>query len=641
MRKIALIMDGWKRLFTFAWPDGILKRLHETEEKVNLYIFNSTGNWSRDKDYNAGEYNIFRLPDFREFDGIILELNNISSPEVLREVAKRAGEAGIPVISIANELKDFYYVGIDNYSAMKGIISHLHQEHGCRKFYFIMGPEDNYESRRRTQAVKDYMGEHQLPFSEEEFYHGGFDYQTGVRGFKRLHEIHGEEKPDAIICANDNIAVGVCETAAEYGYRVPEDFCVTGFDNFDKAGYYIPSITTVGHIREEAGYRCADILLRLWAGEEIPRFNYTETKAVLQESCGCRGDTDRNVREYLKSQIIYGIDSEEFDAEVLSLESEMIQCNTVEEMMYCIPQCIPSLKCEAMYLVLDEHINEFKSEPENYNRYELMSDEGFCTKGYPASMQVRFAYEKDRKLDLEHRNITGIFPMFDNAEGGKDFLFLPLHFGRHTVGYFVIQNAVYLMDKQYLFQIINALNGAMENLHKKEKLEYMNRKLSGLYMMDPLTGMYNRMGYQKLADNYFRIMAEGGKRMLILFIDLDRLKYINDNYGHEYGDYAICAVARAIMKYCDKDAVPARTGGDEFVLVQSYASADKLETLVGNIRANLQKTAVQMELPFELGISVGSAVTHPKESLQLADYVKIADQRMYAEKERKKVRREK
>ena len=55
MRKVALITDGWRRLFTYAWPAGILQRIRETGEDVNLYIFNSTGNWSRDAGYNRAE----------------------------------------------------------------------------------------------------------------------------------------------------------------------------------------------------------------------------------------------------------------------------------------------------------------------------------------------------------------------------------------------------------------------------------------------------------------------------------------------------------------------------------------------------------------------------------------------------------
>ena len=83
--------------------------------------------------YNRAEYNIFNLPDLSEFDGIILELNNISSPAVLAEVIHKAKQSHLPVVSIANELEDFYYVGIDNYSAMKQVIAHMHEVHNCKK----------------------------------------------------------------------------------------------------------------------------------------------------------------------------------------------------------------------------------------------------------------------------------------------------------------------------------------------------------------------------------------------------------------------------------------------------------------------------------------------------------------------------
>ena len=84
MRKVALITDGWRRLFTYAWPAGILQRIKERDEEVNLYIFNSTGNWSRDAGYNRAEYNIFNLPDLSEFDGIVRE--NLSNPLLSNEI---------------------------------------------------------------------------------------------------------------------------------------------------------------------------------------------------------------------------------------------------------------------------------------------------------------------------------------------------------------------------------------------------------------------------------------------------------------------------------------------------------------------------------------------------------------------------
>ncbi len=77
-----------------------------------------------------------------------------------------------------------------------------------------------------------------------------YEVESGVRAF-----IHFQEKhllPDAFVCANENIAVGLCHQAQQEGFKIPADFCVTGFDNFDKASYYRPRITTVSYEREKS-----------------------------------------------------------------------------------------------------------------------------------------------------------------------------------------------------------------------------------------------------------------------------------------------------------------------------------------------------------------------------------------------------
>lgn len=639
MRKVALITDGWKRLFTYAWPAGIMQRIRATNEDVNLYIFNSTGNWSSDRGYNLAEYNIFNLPDFSDFDGIIIELNNVSLIEVVKDVARRAKEAGVPVVSIANKVDDFYYVGIDNYAAMWNLMEHLHGWHRFQSFWLLMGPEDNYESIRREKGLRDYAENHGISISEDQIWHGNFDYAGGYAGFQEMWHRHGR-LPDAVICVNDNVAVAVCEAAAEKGFSAPKDFSVTGFDNFDKASFYIPTITTVGHVREEAASAGMDVLLRIWSGQQVPENTYTRTELICQESCGCRQGSSQDPRRKMRDRIMDDVDSESFDKEVLTMEAEMMQCNTVEEMMECIPQCIPSMKCDAMYLVLDDHINDYKDEgEENIYLDTTPLNEAFLLKGYPEKMHMTFSYDEDGTVNLQKREMNGIFPEFESEKSGQTFLFLPLHFGERTVGYVVLRNAIYLMEKHYLFQIIHALTRSMENLHKKEMLTYMNKRLASLYIMDQLTGMYNRMGYDSLGKNAFLVAKKDGKRLIVLFADLDRLKYINDTHGHKFGDIAISTAAKAILKCVPEGAVAARMGGDEFTVILEYESEDAVDKMLNNIRTTLANVTKELGLPFPVELSMGVIITDPEDDRTLEEYVKQADYRMYEEKIRRKINR--
>lgn len=643
MKKIALLMDGWKRYLTFAWPAGILQRIHETKEEAALYIFSSSGNWSRDEKYNEGEYNIFRLPDLGEFDGIVLDLTNVQISSVIEEVVKRARDSGVPVISLGKELDDFYYVGIDNKRAMAGMVEHLVEVHKCRTFWFVMGPGDNYENIRRVEGIREYLDNQGISWKEEDFYYESYEFQCGVNGFRHFME-RGEKLPDAIVCANDNIAVGVCEEAARAGYHAPEDFFITGFDNFDKAAFYTPQITTVSHVREEAGYRCAQLLLQIWQGETPPRFHYTDVEYKFWESCGCNNGHHHEDREYLKGQIIYQIETDAFMEDILSLEYELLKCSTFSQMIDCVLKCLPSMKCDAMYLVMDPRMNEFKNRTES-SEMLMVEDEDFCIHGYPEKMTLEFTYEDPEikegwKLHLEQgkaQELNRVFPFFDCQEAGANILFLPLHFRQRTVGYLVIRDAVYLMERQYLHNMLGALTKAMENLHRHEKLEWMNEQLSNLYVRDTLTGMYNRMGYRKFAGTLFEDRKRA-KNLLILFIDLDRLKYINDNLGHDMGDLAIRAVADAIKSTLDEEGIPVRLGGDEFLVICGELPTQEIEDMIQEIRRKVERGGNQVGL-YELSISAGYVITDKESPKKLEDYVNEADAIMYEEKKAKKAAR--
>lgn len=639
MKKIALIMDEWKRYFTYAWPSGILQRIHEQDEEVNLYIFSSSGNWSWDKDYNIGEYNIYHLPDFKDFDGIILDVTNIVMDDIREETIRRVKASGVPAISVGYEVDGFYYVGIDNYNTMYRVIEHMHRVHHCENYWFVMGPENNYESKKRTQGVKDYMTEHGISFSEQNFYHGTFEYSSGVKGFETLYATHGK-LPDAIICANDNLAVGVGEAALKRGIIIPRDVRMTGFDNFDKASIYRPNITTVGHTREDVGIACMELFSKLWAGEKADPYFYTKTQEIYWESCGCGNQAQIDIRQNLKNRMMYDIETEEFEETVLLLEYELQHCRTIPDIMNCIAKFVSSFKCDAMYLVMDEHIHTYKKQANISQKYQAAIDEGFLETGYPKSMQLQFAYENGERLDVRDMpHINGIFPTFDYEQGGRDFLFLPLHFGKSAIGYFVIRNAVYLLEQQYLFEVMGVLTKAIETLYQKEKLEYLNGMLSALYVSDAMTGLYNRMGYMKLGGDFFEEMHRKNKRISAFFIDLDHLKTINDGYGHENGDFAIKSVALAIKKYSDADSIVARIGGDEYVLLQCAHSEKENEQLKENIRKELRCVAERTNFPMPLTVSIGCVISDPSSEQGLEEYIRLADEKMYEEKVAKRANR--
>ena len=113
---------------------------------LNIAAFTSFSGDMDNPRHDMGEFNIFKLSDFKEFDGAILLTNTLSYKPVVNDIIERIRRAGIPTVSIDNDIKDFYYIGSDNFSAMRRITENMINVHGFTNFAYISGPGGNPES---------------------------------------------------------------------------------------------------------------------------------------------------------------------------------------------------------------------------------------------------------------------------------------------------------------------------------------------------------------------------------------------------------------------------------------------------------------------------------------------------------------
>lgn len=639
MKKIALIMESWGRYFTFAWPSGMLRKIRSTSADIDLYIFNCNANWNDDAMFNKGEHNIFELPELTAFDGIIVDLTNTRDSEAADRLLDRIRRSGVPAISIANRYDGLYYVSVDNYSAMCDIFDHLYDKHGCRTFRFIMGPEENYENSMRSRALIDKAAEKGLPESSYTMHYYDYDVNSGVRAFREMRE-NNEGFPDAVICANDNIAVGFLLEAQSMGFDAPADFLITGFDDLDKSRYFTPRISTVSYMREDIGELCVDMLMKIWAGQTVPETCYISSHPVFWESCGCTSDIAVDLRQHAKDSIIWNIDSEYFANDVVALDSRLSRCGNMGEMIKCIPAGIPTFRCDAMYLVVDklfEYINygDVESmEPVDISGFE----KELHSVGYPEEMTLIFSYENGLYNECR-KSVRGLVPTLMSDEKPSDILFLPIHLRERCIGYFAIKNAVYLMEKQFIFGIMNALISGIEQLHERTKLAVTNKMLSAMYHHDTMTKFWNRSGFTDCAQEYFNKFRAEGRRMAVIYYDLDRLKWINDTFGHDEGDRSIRLTAKAIGKNVSDEAMCFRLGGDEFLVLDRFVSDQELNGRCSSISEVLHDDFSKGAVRSDLTISAGYTVTDPLSDETLEDYVKRADDMMYSCKKAKKMNR--
>ena len=546
MKKIAIVTDGWRRFANYAWISGSRQYIKEHHLDVDIYVFNSFGNFSRDEKFNSGEYNIINLPDFREFDGIILEVTNISPEDIRNEIIDNVKKSKVPAVSLLEEIPGLYHTGINNYSAMEKIVEHLVTKHGCKTLNYVGGPVWNSENKERLSAYCDVLKRHGIEVEEQRIIHKDYEIDTGEWGFEYF--LDRGLLPEAFVCANDNIAVGLCHHAAELGYRIPDDFLVTGFDNFDKACIYEPRITTVGFTKENIAYKAMGLLDQIWSGSKsTERLFYVDVQWVFQDSCGCKAEHPASRGQYVIDRIFGEVRKTDFMNQMLDLKRHLLECNSYLELAEWLPPYFRGLHCEEMFF----YMNRDFLQVEEMDILEEEMAEAYVKKGYPEEMDLVLACGHGKLYCNMERKKGELIPQLWKETSGNMYLFAPIHFRDREVGYLVLQNCDYILNQQLLFEIMATIQEALENLYGRLVLKRMNKKLSLLYIMDSLTGLYNRMAYNKLAIPLYERCMKENRTMLVMFVDADHLKYINDHFGHDMGNLAISSIEHTLQKMSD------------------------------------------------------------------------------------------
>jgi two-component system cell cycle response regulator len=154
--------------------------------------------------------------------------------------------------------------------------------------------------------------------------------------------------------------------------------------------------------------------------------------------------------------------------------------------------------------------------------------------------------------------------------------------------------------------------------------------LLALSLTDELTGLHNRRRFFVVAEQCLKLAIRMKKRPLLLFIDLDDLKWINDHYGHNEGDQALIGLADILKKTFRESDIIARIGGDEFVVLLE-STDEKSETMITRLHENVKEYNAKRSQHI-LSISLGTAYFDPEYPISIDELLAKADALMYAQK---------
>lgn len=156
-------------------------------------------------------------------------------------------------------------------------------------------------------------------------------------------------------------------------------------------------------------------------------------------------------------------------------------------------------------------------------------------------------------------------------------------------------------------------------------------------LTDDLTRLYNRRGFMALAEQHLRIARRQGKDAVVMYVDMDEFKQLNDSHGHATGDRALMAVSRLLRSTVRDCDVVARMGGDEFTILALDADVMGARAIQKRLDERLALFNASGELPMPLSLTVGHTRVRPSDTSSVSELLARADQLLYARKRRRQM----
>jgi diguanylate cyclase (GGDEF)-like protein/PAS domain S-box-containing protein len=171
-----------------------------------------------------------------------------------------------------------------------------------------------------------------------------------------------------------------------------------------------------------------------------------------------------------------------------------------------------------------------------------------------------------------------------------------------------------------------------ERIEAEAKLSSYAKQLKMLSLRDELTGLYNRRGFLEVAAQAHSVALRDARPATLVFVDLNGMKRINDELGHDTGDAALVDTADVLQQALHESDVVARLGGDEFAVFALDFTPLDLESLRQRLRQLADERTTESKRPFRLSMSVGGAYLPVGSTTSLSDLLEQADAAMYAQK---------
>lgn len=595
-----------------------------TEQGDCLFVYNTCFDIYMDGQIVDGEKRIYEIPTLDLIDAMIIVEDKIKDKEALIEFIQKVQSYHIPIVVVGNEYPGCIQIEFDYKKGFENVVRYVMDHYEPKTVHFFGNRPGCIYSLERENVLRDVLKEKNIYFDDSMISYGRFwDFPTEQEMEKILAK---GELPDAFICANDIMAISVCDVLKRNGYRVPEDIVVSGFDGLKKTFAVAPYITTAKTNHEEISSLTADAIYKLL--DHIAVAKQIKVEPVLVEPCDLDNHEDVVKNAKKEGQYVGNI----MNMMERYLETERLLTGIVARAQVA------------------DHINQVATEWYNDRLHPMFCVLGKdCIEGYKDPLMtvddklfadgMYMLFDNSRKKPMIPHEVTAedIYEkLLALSETRQAFIFTSLNYLHAPLGYICHFFSEKSMETYYqIIQVVGALNNAIGGFRNCKYQNNLRKQIEEIYKYDVLTGLYNRTGFMKEYDDLAQMIRIKKQKVTVVMADLDKLKYINDEFGHDEGDYALRMVADALKFACPENALCTRYGGDEML---AFIVGDcKKDMIQDAIVKYIQERNRLNSKPYTVSCSVGVYETWNFYEKSLDEIVKKVDTLMYQEKTEKKL----
>lgn len=644
MKNIAVLVYELTIEYNCTVLDGIVD-FFEKKEDVNLIISPVNIPLSNSSEFDYQYWTSVKVLNSENIDAFIVVTNSFLSNislDTLTDRLKKLSPKPVISVSVPLSIPNSSYTYVDCENAYNVVVEHLVKKHGCSKIgFFSAAMTYSKESEERFLAYKKALKNNGVEFNPDFVIDGDFTPGVAEEKFLEKYKTKEDVRLEAILCANDFTALGVINALKKLGMKCPQDLKVFGFDDSEISLECFPTLSTINQNIEMTGEEAARLAYDILLGNETKRSSVIEAKPIFRQSCSCvelsslftcslniEGNVIADDKRSINRLSNYSVNSLNFTM-IYSLLNRM---DTATE----LPVYLESLKYNYGLDNISELSIVLYKEPVVVEKDDI----------FVVPDEAKLIFYSNRSIKI-NKNFFGtedyifnpkkeIIPkeFFDKDRGR--YLLVPLYNRKINYGYiaFLFYSHNYSLMSIYGKILSNSLLQAYSNYNnsrQRQNLLQENQSLSVTNKMDELSKLLNRRGFFEYGQKTINLSLSMDREGCVFFCDLDGLKKINDNFGHDMGDSAIQLVAQVLKKVFRESDIVARLSGDEFGIIAPSFRLNNLENLRKKIAEENEKISKENNLPFILSVSVGCA-EYGHDSSNLSEILSKADEKLYEEK---------